>query len=109
MKGQKTGGRTKGTPNRATAVNAALGRDLARDGIIPLLGYYMFGGDVPPQLRQGKLLERLERCSDRDAVTFLEKLMQYAVPKRQAASVDIADITARRTIEDALEALIDGD
>lgn len=102
MKGKKTGGRTKGTLNKQTCLNQTIGHNLQKDGIIPLLQYVMFGGDIPPQLRQGQLVSLLSAVEGKDALSFVEKLMQYVVPKMQSTSIDLTATNANKTIEDTL-------
>lgn len=106
MKGKKTGGRTKGTPNKQTQINQALGRNLQKDGIIPLLQHLMFGGDLPPQLEDSPLARMIANVEDKDALAFVEKLMQYVIPKQQSQTIDLSgSVGTHTTIEDRLAEL----
>jgi len=105
MKGRKTGGRVKGTPNKQTQINNAIGYNLQRDGIVPLLQYLMFGGQVPKQLEMGNLLSIMNEVRQDKPVEFLfffEKLMQYVIPKRQSSSVDLTASVNESPIKEEL-------
>lgn len=110
MKGRKTGGRTKGTPNRSTQINEAIGHNLQKDGVIPLLQYLMFGGQVPKQMENSELLSIINDVRQEkpaEVMFFIEKLMQYVIPKRQASAVDLVASVSESTIEDELLKLSD--
>lgn len=102
MKGKKTGGRKKGTPNKQTEINAALGYNLHKDGIVPLLQYLMFGGSIPTQIEQGEIIRLIANVKGEAALAFIEKLMQYAIPKMQSATIDLTATVEEKTIEETL-------
>lgn len=88
MKGKKTGGRTKGTPNKATVMNKQL--------INNLLASYSDSGLM------SKDFMSLEA---KDRMMIAEKLMQYVMPKMQSTAVDLALTADRKTLEDTLNEL----
>lgn len=71
-KNKKTGGRTKGTPNRATAT--------IRDTISTLLSDYQ---------QSGRMSEDFLKLEPRDRLIIAERLMNYVAPKMQATAVDL--------------------
>jgi len=102
MKGQKTGGRKKGSLNRQTVINNTIGYNLQKDGIVPLLQYVMFGGEVPTQIKKGNIVQLLEIVKPECALLFVEKLLQFAVPKMQSTTIDLNATVSEHTIEDEL-------
>ena len=83
----KTGGRTKGTPNKIT-------RDIREKLAVVTSKYYnskLFAADIAA-------------LEPKDRVTIMEKLTNYVAPKMQSTTVD-ANIAAKQTIEDRLLAL----
>ncbi|MGN0032426.1 MAG: hypothetical protein ACI358_01400 [Candidatus Limimorpha sp.] len=91
MKGKKTGGRQKGTPNRTSGA--------VREAIAKMLdGYFnseQFAKDI-------SLLKPVDR------VAAMEKFAAYVAPKLQATSIDISEDSVK-TIEEKLIELVDGD
>lgn len=87
-KGKKTGGRVKGTPNKATV--------LGKTVIIDLLSEYNNSGQMTSDFAELEPKERL---------IIAERLMQYVLPKMQSTSVDVAMSEKRKTIEDSLAEL----
>lgn len=87
MKGKKTGGREKGTPNKATVVN----RQLIQDIVSPYFNSKQFKLDI------GKL-------DPKERVDAMTKLAAFIVPKPQAIAVDLYN-TKKNTIEDRLKEL----
>ena len=88
MKGKKTGGRQKGTPNKVTTMSKA--------AIAEVLSDYNESGLLQSDFMLLKLLER---------ITIAEKLMQYVMPKIQSVAVDLGGGDENRTIEDKLISL----
>ena len=84
MKGKKTGGRTKGTPNKTTRNQ--------REILSEVTGEYYNSEDFK------KDLESLE---PKDRLLIMEKLTGYVVPKMQSTTID-ATVETRKTIEDKL-------
>jgi len=80
----KIGGRTKGTPNKVTA-------DM-RATIKSLLDEYS---------GSGKMSDDFLTLDPKDRLMVAEKLMQYAIPKLQATTIDVSE-HAQKTIEDTL-------
>lgn len=83
----KTGGRTKGTPNKISKVT--------KDVISSLLDDYN---------ESGKMQEDFDALDPKDRLVVAEKLMQYVMPKLQSASVDMS-VEKEKTIEDQLREL----
>jgi len=88
MKGKKTGGRQKGTPNEVTTMSKA--------AIAEVLSDYNESGLLQSDFM---LLKPLER------ITIAEKLMQYVMPKIQSVAVDLGGGDENRTIEDKIISL----
>lgn len=91
MKGAKTGGRTKGTPNRVTTMR----KEMGKEAIASLLQEYT-SGDL---MKQDFLA-----LDPKDRIYLSEKLFSYIVPKMQATSVDL---TTQDANEKALEYRLD--
>ncbi len=90
MKGRKTGGRTKGTPNKMTKTAREILAESANE-------YY-----------NSKLfMQDLSQLEPKDRLTIMEKLTSYVVPKMQSTTID-ATVETRKTIEDKLMALSEG-
>ena len=87
MKGKKTGGRQKGTPNKATAVSKELIADILSD-------YY----------DTGKLRDDMKALEPKERVDAMIKLASFVVPKPQAVDMTIS-ATKKKTIEDTLAEL----
>lgn len=84
MKGKKTGGRQKGTPNKVTVMSKVAIADILTD--------YNESGLMQSDFM---LLKPIER------ITIAEKLMQYVVPKMQSVAMDV-NSEQTKTIEDRL-------
>ena len=87
--GNKTGGRKKGTPNKANA--------RFKNAIGDFIDWYMNGDpdaeDV--KVRAGLMKTDLLMVKPYERLQIVEKLMQYTVPKMQAVSVD-AEVTEKQ-------------
>ncbi len=81
----KTGGRQKGTPNKATS--------LCRDTVNRLLCHYQDTGKMSADFDQ---LEPKERLS------IAEKLMAYVMPKYQSVALDLGESATVQTVESRL-------
>ena len=84
MRGKKTGGRTKGTPNRTTKT--------ARDILAETTSEYY---------NSEQFIKDLAVLDPKDRLTIMEKLTGYVVPKMQSTTID-ATVETRKTIEDKL-------
>ena len=85
-KGKKTGGRTKGTPNKASSA--------VRGAITKMLDVYftdMFVQDIAV-------------LDPKDRVAAMEKFAAYVAPKMQATTLDLTE-ESKKTIEDRLAEL----
>lgn len=88
MRGKKTGGRVKGTPNRATTMNKQI--------ISKLLAEYS---------ESGLMDEDFMNLEGRDRLCIAEKLMQYVIPKMQSTAVDLAVSEDKKSLEQTLTEL----
>lgn len=86
--GKKTGGRQKGTPNKATL--------LGKSAIVELLTDYN---------NSGLMASDFATLEPKDRLAIAEKLMQYVMPKMQSTSVDLNADANNKTIEDLLSDL----
>ena len=87
--GNKTGGRQKGTPNKANAkFKSVIGN---------FLDWYMNGdpNSDDPGIREGMIKKDLLMVKPYERLQIVEKLMQYTVPKMQAVSVE-AEVSTRQ-------------
>lgn len=84
MKGQKTGGRKAGTPNKANGRMRELLSSIVND-------YF----------ESEKMKEDIALLKPKDRVEIMEKLTAYVVPKLQSTTLE-ASVTDNRTIEDKL-------
>ncbi len=87
--GNKTGGRQKGTPNKANArFKSAIGE---------FLDWYMNGDPdaKEEQFRRGLMKQDLLMVKPYERLQIVEKLMQYTVPKMQTVAID-AEVTERQ-------------
>lgn len=91
MRGKKTGGRTKGTPNRTTKT--------ARD---------IFAETTSEYYNSEQFIKDLAVLDPKDRLTIMEKLTGYVVPKMQSTTID-ATVETRKTIEDKLLELSEND
>ena len=89
MKGRKTGGRQKGTPNKTTKTIREKLSEVTSD-------YY----------NSDKFFQDLEQLEPRERVALMERLTNYVAPKMQSTTLD-ATVQARNTIEDRLLELSD--
>ncbi|MDE5629763.1 MAG: hypothetical protein K2I69_09425 [Muribaculaceae bacterium] len=86
--GKKTGGRTKGTPNKATM----LGKEI----IVSLLSDYA---------DSGLMTSDFMALDPKDRLVIAERLMQYTMPKMQSTAIDLNNTDKQKTIEDRLAEL----
>ena len=90
-KGKKTGGRTAGTPNKASAV--------VRGAISNMLDDYFTSETFKRDIAE---------LEPKDRVSALEKFTAYVAPKLQSTSLDMT-VESKKTIEDRLLELSDGE
>ena len=88
IKRKKTGGRTKGTPNKVTSMERAQ--------ISNLLEEYQ---------ESGLMASDFKELEAKDRLMIAEKLMQYTMPKYQSISVDMNAQVKSETIEEQLKRL----
>lgn len=93
MKGVKTGGRKKGTPNKVTSMR----KEMGREAIAELLQEYT----------ENDIMKKDFLALDpKDRIYLSEKLFAYIVPKMQATSVDLTTQDAsEKSLEYRLEEL----
>lgn len=87
MKGQKTGGRQAGTPNKVTKA--------VKECIVSILTKYT---------NSDKFEQDFDALEPKDRLVIAEKFMSYTVPKLQSTALDI-NSDKKKTIEDKLIAL----
>lgn len=85
MKGKKTGGRVKGTPNKATAT--------LKESIVDMLSEYRDSGDMKSDFNA---------LDPKDRLLISEKMMQYVMPKIQAVAIEAGRGVRKVTIEEEL-------
>lgn len=86
--GKKTGGRKKGTPNKATT--------LGKEVIVSLLSDYSCSGLMNADFMA---------LDPKDRLVIAERLMQYTIPKMQATAIDLNTPDRDKTIEERLAEL----
>lgn len=86
--GKKTGGRKKGTPNKATM--------LGKEVIVSLLSDYS---------NSGLMASDFMALDPKDRLVIAGRLMQYTMPKMQATAIDLNTGEKEKTIEDRLAEL----
>lgn len=84
----KTGGRAKGTPNKATVLN--------KKAIENLLAQYN---------SSGKFSKDFLNLKPKDRIMIAERLIQYTTPKMQSTSVDLSMENTECTIDVMLKKL----
>lgn len=87
MKGQKTGGRAAGTPNKVSGVVRQMIANFVND-------YYS----------SKQFTEDFEKLEPKERVAAIEKLTSYITPKLQQTSLDM-NVESEKTIEDELKKL----
>lgn len=88
MKGKKTGGRSRGTPNK---VNANV-----KSTISKLLGAYF---------ESGKMEKDFECLSERERLNVAVQLINYIAPKMQATQMDVTTKTEDKNLTETLTRL----
>ena len=102
MKGKKTGGRTKGTPNKDTPQKRAI-KAILRDHT---LAYITPHDVVDEETGEHSMLSQLDmdlalmKAAERAQIEV--KLMEFHTPKMQSTSVDVNMPDTKVTIEDKL-------
>ncbi|MFM7008876.1 MAG: hypothetical protein ACKO0Z_06025 [Betaproteobacteria bacterium] len=102
MKGKKTGGRTKGTPNKDTPQKKAIKAILLNHS----LAYITPHDVVDEETGEHSMLSQLDmdlalmKAADRAQIEV--KLMEFHTPKMQSTSVDVNMPDTKVTIEDKL-------
>ena len=105
MKGKKTGGRTKGTPNKDTPQKKAI-KAILRDHS---LAYITPHDVVDEETGEHSMLSQLDmdlammKAAERAQIEV--KLMEFHTPKMKAIDVDMNAHVSVRTIEDKLRVL----
>jgi hypothetical protein len=87
MKGQKTGGRVAGTPNKVSGAVRQMIANFVND-------YYC----------SKQFSEDFEKLEPKERVAAIEKLTAYITPKLQQTSLDM-NVESEKTIEDELKKL----
>lgn len=84
-RGQKTGGRKTGTPNKITTVQRSLINDL-------LCNYYI----------TGQMSDDFNMLEPKDRLNIAEKLFAYVLPKYQSIALDVKATDGTKTLEQRL-------
>ena len=84
MKGQKTGGRTKGSVNKVPALT----KEVNREAIGSFLSKYI---NEPKESVNPGMEKDWELLDPKDRIMVAERMMQYVVPKVQATQLEVAD------------------
>lgn len=92
MKGKKTGGRKKGTPNTKTVVGMERMATI-KDTLAQLItGYY----------QSEQIAEDLAALEPKDRVAAMERFTKYIIPTMQSASIDIDGAEKKQSVEERL-------
>ena len=98
MKGKKTGGRSKGTPNKTTAA--------MKDVITSIVSDYMSDEEIdkdnPYERHFSADMAHLE---PKDRLDAMIKLMAFVTPKPQAVALGLMGGEKKKTIEETLAEL----
>lgn len=100
MKGKKTGGRVKGTPNKLTPEKRAIKQLLQKHSL-----EYM----TPTRDGLSDFERDLEQMTPVDRAAMEIKILEFHTPKMQATSIDARLNEAKITIEDRLIRLSETD
>lgn len=87
MKGKKTGGRTKGTPNKATAFSKAVIQDILTE-----------------YTDSGSFNKDMKKLEPKDRLDIIVKLMAFTTPKPQSIDMSVTAVK-NKTIEKTLKEL----
>ena len=98
MKGKKTGGRGKGTPNKVTAKM----KDVIQDIVSEYMSNEEIDKDNPYERHFAADLARLE---PKDRLDAMIKLMAFVTPKPQSVALGLIGGEKKKTIEDTLKEL----
>lgn len=90
MKGRKTGGRVKGTPNKVTS--------FSKEIIASMLDEYQ---------KSGKMSEDFALLDPEKRMMIAEKLLNYLIPKYQSVKADVKGEVIDRTLAETLNKLAD--
>lgn len=98
MKGKKTGGRTKGTPNKTTAKM----KDIIQDIVSAYMSDEVIDKDNEYERHFSSDMARLE---PKDRLDAMIKLMAFVTPKPQSVALGLIGGEKKKTIEDTLNEL----
>lgn len=90
MKGKKTGGRQKGTPNKATAFSKSVIQEILND--------------YTSSEEEKKFKNDIEKLDPKDRIDIMVKLMGFITPKPQSVDMNLTS-NIPKTIEDKLKEL----
>lgn len=80
MKGKKTGGRQKGTPNKASAFMKGVFQDIVENYIL---------SEKPSDSEFGKnFIEDIGKLDPKDRIDVMIKFAQFVVPKPQSIAIE---------------------
>ena len=98
MKGKKTGGREKGTPNKTTAKM----KDVIQNIVSDYMSNEEIDKDNPYERHFAADMARLE---PKDRLDAMIKLMAFVTPKPQSVALGLIGGEKKKTIEDTLREL----
>ena len=96
MKGKKTGGRQKGTPNKVTTMSKAVIQDIVSNYFLSEKGSENEFGKA--------FIEDLGKLDAKERIDVMIKLNGFVIPKPQSVAIDI-NTEKKKTIEDRLAEL----
>lgn len=98
MKGKKTGGRSKGTPNKTTAA--------MKDVITGIVSEYMSNKVIDENNQYERhFAADMARLEPKDRLDAMIKLMAFVTPKPQSVALGLIGGEKKKTIEETLEEL----
>lgn len=102
MKGKKTGGRKKGTPNRDTPQKKAIKAILQQHSIAYITADKEAVDENGGTVMVSQLDLDLARMEPKDRAAVEVRLLEFHTPKMQSTSVDVSLQDTSITIEDRL-------
>lgn len=96
MKGKKTGGRQKGTPNKVTTMSKAVIQDIVSN--------YFLSEEGSDNEFGKNFIEDLGKLDAKERIDVMIKLNSFVIPKPQSVSVDFNN-EKKITIEEKLAEL----
>lgn len=102
MKGKKTGGRTKGTPNKDTPQKKAIKAILREHSLAYITPHEVVDEETGKKGMLSQLDMDLAMMKAAERAQIEVKLLEFHTPKMQSTSVDVNMAETKVTIEDKL-------